>query len=101
MRHKLMAAALLAAFLAACGPPPSPGTVYVHTAPPRDRVEVIGVAPGSGYVWIAGYHTWQGGAYVWVPGRWEVPPRPHYHHWVPGHWKETHHGWYWVEGHWK
>jgi hypothetical protein len=25
---------------------------------------------------LPGYHNWDGHAYVWVPGRWEVPPRP-------------------------
>ncbi len=100
MRHRILAAAFFAAFVSACVPPPPPGAVFVRVAPPRARVEVIGVAPGPGYVWIAGYHAWRGGAYVWVPGRWERPPEPRYHRWVPGHWREHRNGWYWVEGHW-
>jgi WXXGXW repeat (2 copies) len=101
MRHKILAAGLLATFVAACAPPPPPGVAYVRVAPPRARVEVIATSPGAGYVWIGGYHAWRGSEYVWVPGRWERPPQPHYRHWVAGHWREHHNGWYWVEGHWK
>ena len=101
MRHNILAAALLGAFLAACGPPPPPGVVYVRVAPPRERVEVIATAPGEGYVWINGYHAWRGSEYVWVAGHWERPPQAHFRHWVPGHWKESRNGWYWVEGRWK
>lgn len=100
MRHNILAAALLGAFLAACGPPPR-GVTYVRVAPPRGVVEVIATAPGEGYVWIPGYHAWRGSEYVWVAGHWERPPQSHFRHWVPGHWKETRNGWYWVEGRWK
>ncbi len=71
--------------------------VYVATAPPPPVREHISVAPGPGYVWVAGHHRWEGHAYVWVPGHWV---RTHHHHWVEGHWAHDHHGWYWVEGHW-
>jgi hypothetical protein len=71
----------------------------VMVAPPPPRVEVIGVAPTPGYVWIGGYWNWVGGRHEWVPGRWEAG-RPG-HHWVahpgvrqgaggrmrPGHWE--------------
>ena len=46
------------------------------------------MAPGKGYFWIGGYHRWTGTAYVWVPGRWALPPRPGAV-WLPGHWKST------------
>jgi hypothetical protein len=83
-------------------PPASAGPrVYVRIGPPAPVVETRIVAPSPRHVWIAGYHRWDGRAYVWVPGRWELPPS-HRAAWVPGHW--VHHrrnGWYWVEGHWR
>ena len=74
--------------------------VYVKIAPPAPIAEVRVVAPGPRHVWIGGYHRWDGRAYVWVPGRWALPPRAGVV-WVAGHWKHGPHGWYWVEGHWR
>ena len=75
--------------------------VYVRISPPAPIVEVRTASPGPRHVWIAGYHRWDGRAYVWVPGRWELPPARR-SAWVPGHW--VHHrqeGWCWAEGHWR
>ena len=82
--------------------PASAGTrVYVRIGPPAPVVETRVVAPGPHHVWIAGYHRWDGRAYVWVPGRWELPPAS-YRTWVPGHWvHHGHEGYYWVDGHWR
>jgi hypothetical protein len=75
--------------------------VYVKIAPPAPVVETRVVAPGPGYVWVGGFHRWDGAAYAWVPGHWVLPPRPHAV-WVPGHWvHHAHHGWWWKEGRWK
>lgn len=74
--------------------------VYVKIAPPAPVVETRVVAPGPGYVWVGGYHRWDGHADVWVPGSWVVPPHPHTH-WVPGHWAHGHHGYWWKAGHWR
>jgi YXWGXW repeat-containing protein len=75
--------------------------VYVSIAPPAPIVEVVPVAPSPRHVWIAGYHRWDGRAYVWVPGHYVVPPHAHVV-WVSGHWAHHHsHGYYWVEGHWR
>lgn len=92
------AAALLA--LAACAPLPPAGAVFVRVGPPAYREEVIGVAPGPGYVWVAGYWAWGGADYYWVPGRWVARPYPRAV-WVPGRWRAHRHSWYWVEGHWR
>ena len=89
---------LLAAALGAAAASASP--VYVHIAPPAAVVETRAVAPGPGYVWVGGFHRWNGKAYVWAPGHWVVPPRPH-GVWVAGHWAHSHHGWWWKDGHWK
>ena len=69
------------------GPPPR---VYEHRGPPPDR----------GYVWIDGYHRYEGGQYVWTPGRWERPPH-HGQRWVAHRWEHHHDGWVMIEGHWR
>jgi WXXGXW repeat (2 copies) len=74
--------------------------VFVQVAPPRPIVEARVAAPGPGYVWIGGYHRWNGTAYGWVPGRWELPPRPRAV-WVPHRWVRRHGGWVFVEGRWR
>ena len=96
----LLGAAALSCVLGST--PASAGVrVYVHVRPPAPIVEVRPAAPGPRYIWIDGYHTWNGTAYVWTPGRWDLPPR-HRAHWIPGHWRRhTRHGWYWVPGHWR
>jgi hypothetical protein len=97
--NPLIAAAVLAASLSAASASAVP--VYVKIAPPAPIVETRVVAPGAGYVWVGGYHRWNGTAYVWVPGRWALPPRGRTV-WVAGHWKHHHaHGYYWVDGHWR
>jgi hypothetical protein len=74
--------------------------VYVKIAPPAPVVEARIQAPGPGYVWVGGYHRWTGAAYVWVPGRWALPPRPHAV-WIDGHWAKTPSGWHWKAGQWR
>ena len=76
------------------------GRVYVAAGPPVYRAEVMGVAPGPGYVWVPGYYRWEGRSYLWMPGRWATPPRPRAV-WVPGGWRHDRHGWYWSEGRWR
>lgn len=74
--------------------------VVVRVRPPAAIVETRPERPGPHHVWIAGYHRWDGNAYVWVPGRWEAPPRPRAV-WVAHHWVRRGGGWVMVEGHWK
>ena len=74
--------------------------VVVRVAPPAAVVETRGAAPGPNYVWVDGYQQWNGNAYVWVPGKWEVPPRAHAR-WVAHHWVKRQGGWVLVEGHWR
>jgi hypothetical protein len=74
--------------------------VVIRTAPPRAIVEQRGVAPSPNHVWIGGYHRWDGNAYVWTPGRWELPPRPHAV-WVAPRYVHRDGGYVFVEGHWK
>jgi hypothetical protein len=74
--------------------------VIVTVRPPHPIVEKRAPAPGPGYMWLGGYHRWDGHAYVWEPGRWELPPRPHAH-WVAHRWEHRGNGWVFVEGHWR
>jgi hypothetical protein len=74
--------------------------VVVRVGPPAAIVETRPAAPGPNYVWIGGYHRWDGNAYAWVPGRWDVPPRAHAR-WVAHHWVKRHGGWVLVEGRWR
>ena len=97
---KLLAFVALAV-LASTAPAGADTRVYVRVGPPVAIVETRPVAPGPRHVWIAGFHRWDGRAYAWVPGRWELPPA-HHRAWVAGHW--AHHrrkGYYWVDGHWR
>jgi hypothetical protein len=74
--------------------------VVVKIAPPAAIVETRPAAPGEGFVWVPGYHRWDGNAYVWVPGGWQHPPRPHAR-WVAHKWVHKHGGYVLVEGHWR
>jgi hypothetical protein len=76
------------------------GRIYVRIAPPAPIFEARIVAPGPRYVWVPGYYGWRGEAYVWVAGRWEIPPRPRAV-WVSGRWYRDRRGWYFRQGHWR
>ncbi len=95
----LSALLLAAGFAAACVAVPPSGVAYVRVRPPHAVVELRAESPGPGWVWIEGYHRWDGGAYVWVPGRWERAPEGR-RHWVRGRWRSYHGQWYWTDGHW-
>jgi hypothetical protein len=74
--------------------------VMVGIAPPHAVIERRVSRPGPDYVWVSGYHRWDGNAYVWSSGRWEQPPRRHAH-WVAHRWRHQRGGWVLVEGHWR
>ena len=100
MSRLLATAALAGLILAAALPSAADTRIYVRVGPPRAIVETRVVAPGPRHVWIAGYHRWDGAAYVWVPGAWQSPPRARAH-WVEGRWRHERRGWYWVDGRWR
>jgi hypothetical protein len=95
---KKIAMAVLLAF--ALVPAISYAQVVVRVAPPAPIVEVRPAPPDRGYVWIDGYHRWDGGAYIWVPGRWDRPPHPGAR-WVAHRWVRVHDHWEMREGHWR
>jgi hypothetical protein len=74
--------------------------VIVRMAPPAAIVETRPPAPHGHYVWVGGYHRWDGHAYAWVPGRWDVPPHAHAV-WVSPRWVHRNGGYVFVEGRWK
>ena len=77
--------------------------IVIRIGPPPPRpVEVIPEPPPvhRDWVWVPGYHRWDGHGYVWVPGEYRRPP----HHgavWVPGEWRAERGGHVWHEGHWQ
>lgn len=92
---------LMALLLALClAPAVSFAQVVVRIGPPAPLVERRPPPPERGYVWIAGYHNWDGNRYVWVPGRWDRPPHPGAR-WEAHHWVHRHDGWVLMEGHWR
>ena len=47
--------------------------VVVRIGPPAPVHEHRGPPPGRGYVWISGYHRYEGDHYVWTSGHWDRP----------------------------
>jgi hypothetical protein len=76
------------------------GEIVVRIGPPHAIRERRERAPGRDYVWISGYHRWDGNSYAWTPGRWEQPPRRHAH-WQAHRWVHRRDGWVLMEGHWR
>lgn len=95
---KLILTGLLGAAL--CVGTVSAADIVVHLKPPVLKVEHRPARPGPNYVWVGGYHRWEGNAYVWEPGKWAVPPREHAV-WVAPRWEHRHDGYVFVQGYWK
>ena len=98
MKRLLLASAILAGTLTACG-----GGVYGYyspVAPPPLRREVVIASPGPGFVWTAGYWSYAGRDYVWVPGAWVRPPRARAV-WVAPRWERAGGRWGFRGGHWR
>ncbi len=69
-------------------------------AAPVAEVEVQTASPGAEYVWVAGYHRWYGGRYVWARGHWDR--RPHANAmWRTGRWERRGRRQVWIEGRWE
>ncbi|MFZ1055774.1 MAG: hypothetical protein WAN79_08890 [Opitutaceae bacterium] len=80
-----------------------PSAGYTQTvayqAPLRAEGEQVTVAPGPGYVWIAGHWAHSTDRWVWLAGHWELPPSPSAV-WVAGHWAQGNGGWVWINDTW-
>jgi hypothetical protein len=68
--------------------------------PPAAQVEVVPASPGPEYVWVEGYHRWDGRAYVWVGGHYDRPPRRGAR-WERAHWEDRGRRHVWIEGAWR
>ncbi len=74
--------------------------VYV-TVRPVDPVIVRPAAPSPRHIWVEGEYVTRGGAYVWQPGYWALPPRGR-REWVRGYWATGPRGrYFWKAGHWR
>jgi hypothetical protein len=49
--------------------------VEATSDPPAMIMEAAPASPGLSYVWVPGAWVWDG-SWVWVHGRWQIPPRP-------------------------
>jgi hypothetical protein len=74
-------------------------TVVYDSAPRQAVGEQVTVAPGPGYVWMAGHWSNVSQRWVWIAGHWEMPPSPSAV-WTGGHWVQGNGGWVWVDGAW-
>ncbi|HYM12680.1 MAG TPA: hypothetical protein VEU62_18220 [Bryobacterales bacterium] len=99
-RTLLLASVLTIGVMTGCAARATYATGYVAAPPPAPRVEVYGVAPGPGFVWVQGFWNWGGGGYAWVPGYWARPPHRHAR-WAPGYWQRRHGGYYYHRGYWR
>ena len=98
----LVVAGVLTFTVGGCIIAPAPRPYYaqpVVVEPPPPQVEVVGVAPYPGYVWLGGYWNWVGNRHVWVAGHWEAP-RPG-HVWVAHRWVHEGRGWRLEPGRWE
>jgi len=73
-------------------PPPPP--------PPPNVAEVFPAAPTPNALWIPGAWSFDGRAYAWSAGHWEVPP-PNVRTYVTAHWERRGGRYFWVQSYWQ
>ena len=88
--HRVVVGVFLVAAQIACVPVYAPPGYWnehegVTPPPPAAQEEPPGDPPQVGLVWMPGYWFWSGLTYVWITGRWAVPPTPS-HVWVRSGW---------------
>jgi hypothetical protein len=54
----------------------SQAQVAIRIGPPPPVVEHYGPPPRPGWVWVGGFHRWDGARYVWTPGHYAAPLGP-------------------------
>lgn len=79
---------------------PAHAEVVIRLRPPISIREHRPARPSRRHIWIAGYHRWDGNAYVWERGRYEVPPREHAR-WIAPRYTHRRDGYVYYEGHWR
>jgi hypothetical protein len=78
----------------------SQAQVAIRIGPPPPVVEHYGPPPRPGWVWMGGFHRWDGARYVWVPGHYAAPPRPGVR-WVPDGYYRRGGRYYYRHGYWR
>ena len=68
--------------------------------PPPPPHETMTPSPAANAVWIPGYWSFDGGAYSWMAGHWEIPP-PNTHTYVAAHWENQGSGYFFVPSYWR
>jgi hypothetical protein len=76
----------------------APAEVVVNVKPPVEKVEVIPVAPSPQHIWIKGNWHWDGHAWIWRAGTYQLARVGL--HWVPAHYVEKGASVTYVGGHW-
>jgi len=75
-----------------------PNAATVPPAPVMDRPldpatsDAPGEQPSAQHHWVPGHWRWLEGAYVWEPGRWEIPPQANVV-WHQAEWQRHPNGW--------
>jgi hypothetical protein len=80
--------------------PPTHEVIVVNQAPPPPRPDTVAPQPSPEHVWIAGYWAWRDNQQQWVPGHWEIPPRPGAT-WIPARWEQRGSEYVFIEGYWQ
>jgi hypothetical protein len=69
-------------------------------SPPPAPAENIPAAPAANAVWVPGYWIYDGRAYTWAGGHWEIPPA-NAHTYVAGHWENQGGSYVYVQSSWR
>jgi|CZKI01.1.fsa_nt_gi hypothetical protein len=68
--------------------------------PPAAQADYVTPQPTPSALWIAGYNTFDGYRYGWVPGHWEIPP-PGVNEFVRPHWVYRGGQYVFIRGYWR
>ncbi len=75
-------------------------SLTIGAPPPPPVVEHYGPPPHPGYVWMGGYHRWDGHRYIWTRGHWGRRPHPGAV-WIPGGYEHRGDGYHFHRGYWR
>jgi len=82
-----------------------PDAPTVPPAPVMERpldpatADTPGAQPSAQHHFVPGHWRWLEGAYVWEPGRWEIPPQTNVV-WHQSEWQRQSNGWVLKDGYW-